>query len=149
MHDVERMTKAALLRFCQNKTWEQVAEELDVDPATLWRWRQTDEWREAMGQAVEDMKRDGLGIAWQRLLTTCTADGGAPGVTAAKEILARTEGAVSQTLGLHGVDGKPPVAFALTDLLGNPTATEKACELEEALATSGVADPGGSGAGTE
>ena len=50
-----------------------------------------------------------------------------------------------QDIGLHGVPGKPPVGVAVTEILANPAATEKACELEEILAASSALDPGGAG----
>jgi hypothetical protein len=98
MNDVETMTKAAILRYCQDKTWGDVASGVGVSDATLWRWRQTEEWGKAVETACAIMKRSALGVAWKRLVFSAETEPGAPGVNAAKELLARIEGAVPQAI---------------------------------------------------
>ena len=89
--NAKQLHRVAGLRYRDGKEWEDIAEELDVSTETLTRWRRGEQWADAVDDVLTDMKREALGIAWQRLLTTATSDTGSAAVAAAREILARLE----------------------------------------------------------
>ena len=113
----EDLKEAARLRFMVGMKWERIADRLNCDPATLWRWRNRgDAWDKAKAEVLEEMKHQADTTAWGALIRA--AQNG--DVSAAKELLNRTEGAVTQKQELTGAGGGPmqiatPESLALMD----------------------------------
>ena len=110
-YDYGAKLQIAHARHKEGATWAQAAAVVGANEATVRLWDQhgEEEWRKAEEEVFAEIKREGRGIAWQGLLKAASAK--MPDIAACKELLNRCEGAVAQQIGLHGVDGKPPVGF--------------------------------------
>lgn len=149
----EQLRMAAEARYMGRASWEETAKAAGCVSATIrqYEYDADPRWLAAIEAVVKIMRQRGLPVAYTCLLEQ--AEGG--DVAAAKALLDRCEGAVSQTLGLHGVAGEPPVAvthgFDASTFDGNPAARAAAFALADAL--TGGAQPtaatgGGVSAGT-
>jgi len=98
---------AAYLRRVKDNDWETIADAIQTTEDTLRAVRRTERWEKAC-EPYNILKCDLRETAYVALERKVREGD----VAAIKEALARTEGAVSQSLGLHGEAGKPPVAFA-------------------------------------
>ena len=88
----EDLEKAAAWRFTEGLTWEHIAARLKCDRMTLLRWRKREEWENAKAKVIATVMQDAPTAAWAALERKAREGD----VAACKEILARTEGPISQ-----------------------------------------------------
>jgi len=133
--DDERLQRAAYLYFCEpDRPLQSIAEDVGIARETLWRWRQTEQWDKATAQ----MKRTWRDVAYRRLLFSTAHEAGSAGVTAAKEIIARIEGAVPQPI-LHGEAEGSDLAALLRSL--KPESQRDLAEQSAKLRGDGKVEP--------
>lgn len=106
----EQLRMAAEARYMGRASWEDTAKAAGCVSATIrqYEYDADPRWLAAIAAVVKIMRQRGLPVAYTCLLEQAESGD----VAAAKELLNRCEGAVTQTLGLHGVDGKPPIEFS-------------------------------------
>jgi len=122
MHDYGTKIKAAWLRHGNGSSWSHIATALSIGESTLREWdsKGDEEWVRACSDVIDEMRREGVGAAWR-----CLVNGAKGGnVRAAKELLDRVEGAVTQRQELTGANGGP-VALTWWETLEAATARDK------------------------
>jgi hypothetical protein len=105
----------------EGMSWELIEKQLHVSRRTLYEWRQKDgPWQAAAAEVVAELKAQALPTSYGALVRNAHLGD----TQAAKELLNRCEGAVAQSLGLHGVAGEPPVGIQVVIAPPAPKQTE-------------------------
>ena len=99
----EQLELAAYYRFAGGYTWEQSAEKIGITVRALRDLRKKRTWREAQEKIIAELREGGSGEAWGCLMRACRAND----VAAAKEVLARLEGPVTQKTQIGGDPDNP------------------------------------------
>ena len=86
-------------------TWLEVAEQIGVDVSTIYRWRRSPDWQEALIAYLTGS--DVLETAIRRLKQSADGEPGSPGVTAAQFLLERTLGKAPERVEHTGTAGGP------------------------------------------
>jgi len=112
----EKMVRAAVLLLVPPddvppKEWRgtltQVAEYLGIGRKTLYRWRRSPQWFEAMQEAVRQTMPTFALIALRRLAASAEREPGSAGVAAANSILDRYGLRADSNLFIKGGDDRP------------------------------------------
>lgn len=111
-----RKIRAIRLYVQEGKGWQEVADELGVNQSTLWRWRRSANWRSIMDVALKEIAGDAIGLGYRRLIASADAEVGAPGVTAACQLLNRFQGPVPNEV--SGPGGTPIAVTGDVAILG-------------------------------
>lgn len=138
--------EAACIRHQEGASWREVAERTGIGDRTLRQWdtEQEPEWAKACEEAIAEMRRRGVGVAYRALVGAAEAGD----VAAAKALLDRGEGSVTQKAEVSGANGGAIRVVTTQEVLSNADAIAAACALERAL-SAGDADTGGSGEDAE
>jgi len=142
----EELELAAYHRFAGGCTWEQAAEKIHVSVKTLRAWRKKPLWRVVTEKIIAELRDDGSAEAWGCLMRACRAND----VSAAKEVLARLDGPVSQRVE-HTGDGGGPLRVehgTTTGVIADPGLRALAAEIV-GRASSGPPEPCEPGAADE
>lgn len=108
----EDLRNAAWLYFVERWSWERIAAELKCERKTIYNRRMTDpEWADVVAEVVEELRSRALPIA-RGALDRAARNGD---VSAAKELLARVEGAIAQKSELSGSLETGPDLSSLSD----------------------------------
>lgn len=99
----EQLALAAYHRFAGGDTWEQAAGKAGMEVKTLRKWRKRPVWKTEVDKIIAELREDGSAEAWGCLMRACRAND----VTAAKEVLARLEGPVTQKTQIGGDPDNP------------------------------------------
>jgi hypothetical protein len=110
----------------------------------MWDAKADAEWVEACAEAIGEMRRRGVGIGYRTLQNAALSGD----VAAAKALLDRGEGAVTQKAEVSGANGGAIRLVTTQEVLSNADAIAAACALERAL-SAGDTDAGGTGADPE
>jgi len=102
------LERAAYERYANGLSWERAAQSVGICRQTLDRWRKRQQWTDAKAIVLEQMKHEGPDTAWGCLLRQAQRGD----VGAAKEILNRLEGAVSQRVTHDGTGPDGAMTFA-------------------------------------
>ena len=100
----EDLMEAAKLRFIDGLSWGRIAQIVGTSEKTLWNWRNKGEpWNTIKAETVEELKAQATPTAYGCLIRQAAKGD----VAAAKELLARAEGAVPTKTELTGAGGGP------------------------------------------
>jgi len=111
-----RYIEAARLRILEGKGWQEVADALRLTTKTIYNWRRTQAWQQAVWATLSVHAGQYTEVALTRLASSAMGEPGSPGVTAANSLLDRIMGTVAQRIGLGGDGNAPPIQTEQTGI---------------------------------